>query len=135
VVNDLAQRYGTTSPQRRRLLVAAVAVVAAAGLAWLVWAIWFHSRPQAQSQLLAFDIAGQHTAHARFTVVRQDPEVRASCLLRAYAEDHSVVGELHVPVGPPAPARDTLERSVRTERQATTVELVGCTTAKQHQPR
>jgi hypothetical protein len=135
VVSDLAQRYGTTSPLRRPLIVAAVAVVAAAGLAWLVWAMLFHSRPQAQSQLLSFQVAGQHAAQARFTVVRQDREVRASCLLRAYAEDHSVVGELNVPVGPSAPARTTLERSVRTERQATTVELVGCTTAEQHQPR
>jgi hypothetical protein len=135
VVSDLAQRYGTRSPLRRPLIVAAVAVVAAAGLAWLVWAMVFHSRPQAQSQLLSFHVAGEHAAAARFTVVRQDRAVRASCLLRAYAEDHTVVGELNVPVGPPAPARTTLERSVRTERLATTVELVGCTTAEQQQPR
>ena len=44
----------------------------------------------------------------------------ASCLLRAFAADHAVVGELTVPVGagdqPTAPVTST----VRTERGATT---------------
>jgi hypothetical protein len=61
--------------------------------------------------------------------------VRASCLLRAYAEDHSVVGERHVAVGPERRARVTLTSSVRTEREATSVELIGCTTAEQKRPR
>jgi hypothetical protein len=134
-VSDLAQRYGTKSPLRRPLIVTVVVIFAGAGLAWLSWAVLFHSRPQAHSELVSFHVTGQHTVQARFTVVRRDRDVEASCLLRAYAEDHSVVGERAVPVGPAVPAAATLEKSMRTERQATSVELVGCTTEDQHQPR
>ena len=74
------------------------ASLAVAGLAWLVWVVLFHGRPQVTSQMVGFDVDGQHAAVARFTVVRRDADVTASCLLRASADDHSVVGELTVPV-------------------------------------
>jgi len=60
--------------------------------------------------------------------------VRASCLLRAYAEDHSVVGELPVPVESGAPTRSVVA-TVRTERRATAVELVGCSAPGQEERR
>jgi hypothetical protein len=134
-VTDLAQRYGAPSRLRRPLIVALVALLATAGLAWLAWAAFLQSRPQVQSELASYHVGGEHSVEARFTVVRRDPRVHASCLLRALAADHSVVGELNVPVGPPAPTTTTLRESVRTERRATTVELVGCTTKDQHRPR
>ncbi len=134
-MSELAQRYGAPSPLRRPLVVTGVAVLAAAGLGWLLWAMLVHGNPQARSQLVGFHIHGEHAADARFTVVRQDRGVRASCLLRAYAADHAVVGEREVPVGPARPATVTLDRRVRTERRATTVDLVGCVTKDQHQPR
>ena len=46
----------------------------------------------------------------------------ASCLLRAIAEDHTTVGEVAF-----EPVDGRNEVSVRTERRATSVELVGCT--------
>jgi hypothetical protein len=45
-MTDLAHRYGTPSPVRRRALFAVVAVVAAAALAWLAWAVVYQSTPK-----------------------------------------------------------------------------------------
>jgi hypothetical protein len=134
-VTDLAARYGTRSEGRRRALVAVVVVVAAAGLAWLVWAMLVHGRPLAQSDINGFETVDQHRTTASFTVVRRDADVVASCLLRAFAADHSIVGELDVTVGPGGDTRQTLERSIRTEREATSVEVMGCTADGQSQRR
>jgi hypothetical protein len=115
-------------------VVAVVATVAVAGLAWLAWVVVVHGRPEVTSQMIGFDVRGQHAVSATFTVTRRDTAVRASCLLRAFADDHAVVGELSVPVV--SGATDTrLSRTVRTERAATTVDLVGCTATGQRSPR
>ena len=131
---DLAERYGTPSRARRPLVIAGILTLALVGLAWLLWAVLFHGRPQVTSQMVGFRIDGQHSAVARYTVVRRDASVPASCLLRAYADDHSVVGELTVPVESASTAV-TVSSTVRTERRATTVDLVGCTATGQRQPR
>ena len=131
---DLSERYGTPFRARRPLLVTGVVVLAVVALAWLAWVVLFHGRPQVTSQMVGFDIDGQHAAVARFTVVRRDTTVPASCLLRAYADDHSVVGELTVPVESGAKVA-SLSSTVRTERRATTVDLVGCTAPGQRAPR
>ena len=123
---DLAERYGAPSRARRPLVVAGAVALSLAGLAWLVWAVAFHGSPQVTSQMVGFDVTGQHAATARFTVVRRDTDVAASCVLQAYADDHSVVGELTVPVSS-GPTSATLSSRVRTERRATTVDLAGCT--------
>jgi hypothetical protein len=131
---DLAERYGRPSRARRPLVLGAVAVLAVAALAWLAWVVLFHARPMVTSEMVGYDVAGQHAATARFTVVRRDADVEAACLLRAFASDHAIVGELTVPVA----GREeisTFSSTVRTERKATSVALVGCTTADQRQAR
>jgi hypothetical protein len=115
-------------------LFAAVGVLVAASLAWLVWTIVAHSTPTVHSDMVSYEVHGQHEARATFTVVRNSRDVTANCLLRASANDHSVVGELNVRVGPSDSATVTLQRSMRTEREATTVELVGCTAPGQRAP-
>jgi hypothetical protein len=87
----------------------------------------FHGRPEVTSQLVGYDVQGEHAATATYTVVRRDSGVRASCLLRALAEDHAVVGELTVPVTS-GPTTVRMRSTVRTERRAGSVELVGCNT-------
>jgi Domain of unknown function (DUF4307) len=134
-VTDLTERYGSPSATRRKALVAVIVVLVAAALSWLVWVMLEHGRPEAQSSLVSFDARGQHAAVATFTVVRRSEDVEASCLLRALAADHTIVGELEVQVGPGTPKTQSLERTVRTERQATSVDVVGCTTPGQPQRR
>ena len=131
---DLAERYGSPSRTRRPLVIGVTVALALVGLAWLLWVLLFHGRPQVTSEMVGFDIDGQHAAVARFTVVRRETTVRATCLLRAYADDHSVVGELTVPVESGAKVA-SLSSTVRTERRATTVDLVGCTAPGQRAPR
>ncbi len=134
-MTDLAERYGTRDRRRRPVVVAGVVVLVAIALGWLLWAIVLQSTPQVQSQLSTYDVADAHLAKARIVVVRSDPAVQATCVLRAYAEDHSVVGERQLTVGPGRPTTVTLDESLRTERAATAVELLGCTTKDQPQPR
>ncbi len=135
---DLAERYGTGRSARRRTrlaVAAAVVTLAVAGLVWLVWVMLVHGRPLVHSDLVSFDPRGQHAVDARFTVVRRSADVQADCLLRAYASDHSIVGELNVPVGRSVPTTTTLDATVRTERLATSVEMVGCSADGQPQRR
>jgi hypothetical protein len=56
-------------------------------------------------------------------------------VLQAFAADHAVVGEVSVTVGSDRPATSTVTTRLRTERRATSVDLVGCTAPGQKQPR
>ena len=126
---DLADRYGTPSPVRRRVLVGALALLVAGGLAWLAWAAWFHATPAVQSELVAWAVVDDHEVGASVNVELED-EAQASCLVRAIAADHTTVGEVAF-----EPVDGRNEVSVRTERRATSVELVGCTADGQPRPR
>jgi hypothetical protein len=131
----LADRYGAPSRARRPLVIGLAVLLALVGAAWLVWAIAFHGRPQVSSEMVAFDVSAQHSATGRFSVVRRSADVPATCVLQAFAADHAVVGEVSVPVGRDRPATSTVSATLRTERQATSVDLVGCTAPGQKQPR
>jgi hypothetical protein len=128
---DLADRYGARGPWQSRALLGVVVVVVAAFLGWLGWTMWAQSTPEVRSELVGYDVRSEHAAVATVTVDLADPDVRASCTLRAYAEDHTVVGELAF-----RPDRSgRVEQTVRTERRATSVELLGCTAPGQNRPR
>ena len=131
---DLAERYGAPSRARRPLLVATAAVLAAAAAAWLIWVMASHARPEVTSQMVGYQVRDQHAVTATFTVVRRDPGVRASCVLRGVAADHAVVGELAVAVTS-GPTTQRVHATLRTERSATSVELLGCSTRAQPAPR
>jgi hypothetical protein len=125
----LADRYGAPSPVRRRLLVGAVAVVAALFVGWLAWAAWFHATPAVSSELTGWSVQSDHEARATVTVSLEEG-VAATCVVRAIAEDHTTVGELAF-----EPDEGSNEVAVRTERRATSVDLVGCTAEGQQRPR
>ena len=129
------QRYGTRRPGRRRFVVALTVVLAGAGLAWVAWAFWLQSTPDVQSGLVRTHVDGPHRVSADVAVSFRTPHIVASCLLQAQGADHSVVGELNFRVGPAADEHVTVRRSMRTERPAVVVNLVGCTTPDQKRPR
>jgi hypothetical protein len=132
--DPLADRYGRSDASRRRAVVLGSGLVGLIALAWLGWVVWFQSTPEVRSSLQSFEVVDVHTVTADVVVQPRSEEVRANCLVRAFAEDHSVVGELNFDV------EDTGERTVRavsfrTEREATSVELIGCTAQGQSRPR
>lgn len=134
-MSTLDERYGTAGPSRHKGVVALAVVVVAAGLSWLVWAMLEQGRPDAQSAMVGFEADGPHAAVATFDVVRRSTDVEASCLLRAFSADHAIVGEANVVVGPGGEERQRLTETVRTEREATSVEMVGCVTEEQRRRR
>jgi Domain of unknown function (DUF4307) len=128
---DLSDRYGAPPGWSRRALLAVCVVVAAAFLGWLGWSAWSSSTPEVDSELVGYRIEGEHAAVATVEVRLADDGVEASCTLRAYAEDHTVVGELSfTPEG-----NGRFDETLRTERRATSVELLGCTAPGQNRPR
>ena len=86
-----------------------------------------------RSKLAGWQVTGEHRVTARIDVAVLDSGVVASCLVRAYAGDHSVVGERAFDVN--SATEGTVEVEVRTERRATAVEHVGCTAPGQPRPR
>jgi hypothetical protein len=132
--DQLASRYGGQSPRRRRGVIIASGVVGVLALAWLAWAGWSQSTPEVQSNLQSFEVLDSHSVAATVVVDTSAEDVTANCLVRAVGTDHSVVGELNFEVsGHDGASRHDV--SLRTERRATSVELIGCTTANQSRPR
>jgi hypothetical protein len=133
-VTDLEQRY--RGPSRTSRLVALVLVVALAvsGAGFLGWAVFFHGTPAVTSRLTAYRVLDEHTAVANITVDRESQFTEAACELVAIAEDHAVVGTLTVPVVD-GPQTQSLQVEIRTERRATSVDIIGCTTPDQARPR
>ncbi len=133
-MTDLQERYG--SPRRTTRAVALVLIVALvlSGVGFLAWAVLFQSTPSVTSQMTTWDVIDDHRAVANITVGRESQFTEASCRLRAIAEDHTVVGEVSVPVTD-GPAKQSLQVEIRTERLATSVENIGCTAPDQPRPR
>ena len=131
---DLEERYGRPSASRRRAVIAVSGLVGVIALAWVVWAAWVQATPQVQSSLRSFEVVDQHTVSASVAVKTRSAHVRASCELQASAADHTVVGQLTFTVhGTSGTTNHTV--TMRTEREAATVSLNGCTAPGQKQPR
>ncbi|MDO9458468.1 DUF4307 domain-containing protein [Nocardioides sp.] len=130
---DLAERYGAPAPWRRRALLGSAAVVVLVFGGWLAWATLAQANPDVASGDLTFSVVDDGTALARFTVDLSGDDVEATCTVKAYAEDHTLVGQVSFT---PEPGADgTVQQEVSTERRATSVELVGCTAPGQNRPR
>jgi hypothetical protein len=129
VTTDLADRYGAPARWRRPAAVGLAVVLAVVGLTWLAWAAWFHSSPDVRSEVVTFDVTSDHQVETRVDVQLEDG-VEASCRVRALAEDKTAVGELAF-----TPVDGVNEVVIRTERRATSVEKLGCTSPDQPRPR
>jgi hypothetical protein len=127
----MSDRYG--HPRTNRLVIAVAVVVAIGALVWLAWAIKGKSSAEVTSGLTKYHVVNAHEATASFEVHLSSTSVKATCLLQAQAEDHSVVGEAHVKVPHNRGREMTLTETLRTERKAILVSLLGCTTPTQKQ--
>jgi len=115
------------------LIIGLAAVLAVAGLAWLLWAAVIGANPPVTSRLLAFKVVSETQVTATVQVDRSKP-VEASCRIQAKAADFSIVGELTLTVPADSPRQQTLPATLTTQRTATSVVLIGCTTADSHRP-
>ncbi|WP_299052508.1 DUF4307 domain-containing protein [uncultured Nocardioides sp.] len=130
-----ADRYGAPRVSARRAGIVGLVVVGLLAAVWLTWVTLAHSSPEVRSQLTGWDVVDDGSVTAILTVTI-DPDVVATCRVRAVAEDHTIVGELGFTVdGSDVNGTGRLERTVRTERRATAVDDLGCTTADQSRPR
>lgn len=131
--DTLEQRYGAPSPLRRRALIGVSVLLALVFGAWLAWTTYVHASPQVTSELETFSVQDENTVTAVLVVNLDSDDVQASCTLRAYAEDHSTVGELTFSPDPSQGRRQV--QTIRTDRRATSVESQGCTAPGQDRPR
>jgi hypothetical protein len=131
--DTLRERYGAPARWRHRAVLAGAVVLAAVFLGWLGWAVYEHSTPEVTSELESFTVVDDHTVTAVLVVTLGDADVEASCTLRAYAVDHTTVGELTFTPDPTDGRRQV--ETIRTERRATSVESIGCTAPGQDRPR
>ncbi|MFC0625957.1 DUF4307 domain-containing protein [Kribbella deserti] len=136
VTDHLDARYGRVRRAgRRSLLLALGGLLVLAGLAWLVWVAVLHSTPPVASRLIGFEIVSPSAAKATIEVERSDDVTAAACRVQAKAPDFSVVGEVTVNVAAGGPQRQMLTADVTTQRAATAVVLIGCTTPGSDRPR
>lgn len=124
--DHLQERYGTARPRRRVVLVSATTALAIVFLGWLAWVVWFHSDPAINAELTAYRVVDTHHAEFKMDARFRDDRVQGSCLVRATARDHTIVGEVNLSV---ADLRQSLGDWIRisTFDRATTVEMVRCT--------
>ena len=128
----LAERYGAPAPWRRPVARAVITLLVLVSGGWLGWTIWEQASPPVASGELTFTIVDDNSATARFVIDLQDGVV-ATCTVRAYAEDHTLVGTVSFTPDPTPSGRVTQE--ISTDRRATSVELLGCTAPGQSRPR
>ena len=133
-MTDLQERYRTPRATTRVVALVLIVALVGSGISFLAWAVLFHGDPKVTSQLASWDIRDDHRVVASIAVDRESQFIEASCRLRAVAADHTVVGEVTVPVTD-GPEQQSLEVEIRTERLATTVENLGCTAPDQPRPR
>ena len=130
VTGRVADRYGRPAPWRRTAVVVASGLVGVLGLTWLAWTTFVHASPDVSSELVGWEVVDDHSVTARIDVVIRAEDAAPTCRVQAFAEDHTVVGEASF-----TPEDGRNEVALRTERRATSVESIGCTTPDQSRPR
>jgi hypothetical protein len=108
----------------------AAAAVGLVALAWLAWAIFVQANPKVESQLVSWSVVDAHSTTARVDVHVYDAGSHPTCTVQALASDHSIVGELTF-----EPTSGTNLVTVRTEREASAVDVPGCIATGQDHPR
>jgi hypothetical protein len=130
VEQTLSERYAAPPAWRRRATIFAAAAVGLVALAWLAWAIFVQANPKVESQLVSWSVVDAHSTTARVDVHVYDAGSHPTCTVQALASDHSIVGELTF-----EPTSGTNLVTVRTEREASAVDVPGCIATGQDHPR
>jgi hypothetical protein len=126
----IAQRYAAQPSVWPKVFLVLVLVLILALAGWLAWAIYVHSSPKVASRMTGWKVVDEHTVVANVDVDLRTGTTGASCLVRAYAEDHTPVGDATF-----TPDHGRNQITVRTERRATSLESIGCSADGQNDAR
>ncbi|GGW48899.1 DUF4307 domain-containing protein [Streptomyces xantholiticus] len=124
-------RYGRSADERadRRLRI----VGAVLGTAMLGLVGWFGydyvAGTRISAEVIKFDVTEGADEVQVHLEVRKDEQATGSCTLRALAKDGGEVGRLDVRIDRQGGNRIDEVVTIRTTRQATAAELMGCTAA------
>jgi hypothetical protein len=130
VATTVSERYGRPPAWRRPLVITGSVVLAVVFLTWLAWAAFVEATPTVASSLVRWDIVDAHTATAQVEVDLDAKTQDPVCTLQAFAVDHTIVGDKQF-----TPVPGSNQVSVKTDREATSLTLIGCTAKGQDQPR
>jgi len=119
-----AQRYGGARPKRRTPIVLGT-LFALVLLAWAIWAGLASGNKPIDATVSSYDVVGTHEVKVKIVAHFRDDSVKGTCLVQAIAADHTEVGELNLTADQLRDARGSWI-SIRTERRATTAEVVRC---------
>jgi hypothetical protein len=122
---SMAARYGTDRPRRRLVGILLGGLLATALAAWAVWAMSSQDSDPIEAQVTSYDVVSTHQVRVKVAAQFRDADVTGSCLVRATAEDHTIVGEVNLTADQLRAVRGSWVR-IRTERRATTATVVRC---------
>ncbi|MFH8928749.1 DUF4307 domain-containing protein [Streptomyces pristinaespiralis] len=121
-------RYGRTADERadRKLRIVG-AVLGACMLALVGWFGYdYVAGTRISAEVIKFDVVEGADEVQVHLEVRKDAQTAGSCTVRALAEDGAEVGRLDVAIGQESENRIDEVVKIRTTRQATSAELMGC---------
>lgn len=130
VEQTLTERYAAPPAWRRRLLLGGIVVVALVALGWVAWAAFVQATPKVESELRSWNVVDAHRATASVLVTVHDASAHPRCTVQALASDHTLVGELVF-----TPHDGVNDVTVRTEREASAIDVPGCVADGQDRPR
>jgi hypothetical protein len=124
-------RYGRSADERAdRTLRIVGAVLGAAMLGLVGWFGYDHvAGTKISAEVIKFDVTEGADEVQVHLEVRKDEQATGSCTLRALAEDGGEVGRLDVRIDRSGGDRVDEVVKIRTTRQATAAELLGCSAA------
>ena len=125
-MSDLQERYGRTDRDRRTALIVVATTLAAIFLGFLAWVIVDQSDPAIEAELTSYEVVDANLVRIKVQARFRDDDVTGSCLFRATARDHTVVGDLNLTVAELRAAGGGWI-DMKTFDRATTVERVSCT--------
>ncbi|MFF3288001.1 DUF4307 domain-containing protein [Streptomyces sp. NPDC003023] len=124
-------RYGRSADERADRRLKIVGAVLGAGMLGLV--SWFGydyvAGTAISAEVIKFDVSEGADEVQVHLEVRKDAQATGSCMLRALAEDGGEVGRLDVRIEQRGESRIDEVVKIRTTRQATAAELIGCNAA------
>jgi hypothetical protein len=124
--DSLAHRYGRDRRRGRVAGLAAGGVLVALLLGWAIWAAASQDEDPLQVDVTSYQVVGTHEIRVKLAAHFRDADTGGTCLVRATAQDHTVVGEVNLTADQLREAQGTWI-PIRTERRATTATLVRCT--------